>query len=164
MSRTLKLSLFCAGIFACGVVAGGLGARKYAEHTASSRSSAEQPGGTQEGFGPHQLRRLTSELGLTEPQREAILPILEKAGEELRQLRRDSFRQSGTIIEAMEVAVAATLTPEQKAKLMVLQEEQRARIRAKIEERNRRRAEGGGERRDGGEGPPPPPPLNSPAQ
>ncbi|MCU0791594.1 MAG: hypothetical protein MUE42_01795 [Opitutaceae bacterium] len=156
MNRTLKLSFFCAGIFACGVVVGGLGAKKHFARPPAAGPGNAQPASAPEGFGPHQLRRLTAELALTEPQQAAIAPVLEKAGEELRQLRRESFRQSSAIIEAMETVVAANLTPEQKVKLAALQEEQRARIKAKMEERNRRRAEGG-ERREG-EPPPPPPP------
>ncbi|MBC8010693.1 MAG: hypothetical protein H7067_11430 [Burkholderiales bacterium] len=146
MSRTLKLSLLCAGIFACGVVAGGLGARKFIK---PPFHSPPQAAGQKEGFGPQQLHRLSEGLGLSEPQRETIRPILEKAGDELRDLRRESWRQSSTIIEAMEAAVAEQLTPEQREKLAVLQAEQRARIKARMEERNRRKAEGGEPRREG---------------
>ena len=146
MSRTLKLSLFCAGIFACGVVTGGLGARKYWHYP---QPPGPPPGQQNDGFGPQQLRRLSTELELSEAQRESILPILEKAGEQLRQLRRESFQQSSKIIEAMEASVAELLTAEQKEKLAVFQAEQRARIKARIEERNRRRSEGGETRRDG---------------
>lgn len=167
MSRTLKLSLLCAGIFACGVVAGALGAKKFIKPPHPDRPPQQQP----EGFGPQQLRRFSAELSLTEAQQQAILPILEKAGDELRQLRRESFQKSSKIIEAMEASVAGLLTPEQRERLAVLQEEQRARIRAKIEERNRRRAEGGEQRREGerserrpDEGmPPPPAPDSGPA-
>lgn len=163
MNRTVKLSLFCAGIFACGVVAGGLGMRKSMEPPEASNT--ERAGGPQDGFGPQQLRRLSAELDLTEAQSADLLPILEKAGVELRQLRRESFRQSGLIFEAMESAAAELLTPAQREKLTVLQEEQRARVRAKFEERNRRRAED--ESRRQGEGavpvpdsiPPPPGPA-----
>ncbi len=170
MNRSVKLSLFCAGIFACGVVAGGLGARKFHQPPAPPKVSKQ--GGMPEGFGPQQLQRFSKELALSEAQREKVAPILEKAGEELRQLRRESFRQSSVIIEAMEAAVAERLTHEQREKLVVLQTEQRARIKARMEERNRRRSEGGGPngepRRDGEtpgrrpDGPPPPP--NAPGE
>lgn len=146
MNRTLKLSLLCAGIFACGVVVGGLGARKFIKPPHHPQPPAP---GQQEGFGPQQLRRLSGELGLSEAQRETLLPILEKAGDELRHLRRESWRQSSVIIEAMEAAVAEQLTPEQREKLAVLQAEQKARIKARMEERNRRKAEGGESRREG---------------
>lgn len=166
MNRTVKLSFFCAGIFACGVVAGGLGVRKCIKPPAPPAKE-----NSQEGFGPQQLRRFTTELGLTEPQKEALLPILEKTGEELRQLRRESFRQTSSVIEAMEASVAELLTPAQREKLVVLQTEQRARMKARMEERNRRKAEGGktegGERHEGekperrpDEGMPPPSPSS----
>lgn len=160
MKRTLKVSLLCAGIFACGVVAGALGARKFVQPPRPPEPP--QQNNQPEGFGPQQLRRFSAELGLTEDQQRAILPLLEKAGDELRALRRESFRQSSTIIEAMEVAVSEQLTPAQKEKLAVLQDAQRARIRAKMEERNRRRVEGEAARREGEEPerhPPGPPPL-----
>jgi Spy/CpxP family protein refolding chaperone len=160
MNRTVKLSLFCTGIFVCGAVAGGFAARKCIKP--SKPQETAQPGGPQDGFGPQQLRRFTTELELTEPQKASLLPILEKTGEELRQLRRESFRQTSAVIEAMEASVAELLTPAQREKLAVLQAEQRARMKARMEERNRRKAEGGGERREGDnsehrpDGPPPP--------
>lgn len=167
MSRTLKLSLLCAGIFACGVVAGALGAKKFIKPPLPDRPPPQQQ---PEGFGPQQLRRFSAELALTDEQQRGILPILEKAGDELRQLRHDSFQKSSKIIETMDAAVSVLLTPEQREKLAALQAEQRARIRAKMEERNRRRAEGEQQRREGDkperrpdEGlPPPPPPGASP--
>jgi Spy/CpxP family protein refolding chaperone len=170
MNRTLKLSLFCAGIFACGVVAGGLGARKFFSprswhQPTKPGQTGQNPGGSpQEGFGLQQLTRFSKELDLTEAQRAEILPLLEKAGEELRQLRREGFRQASTVIEAMESSVAERLTPAQREKLTVLQTEQRARMKARMEERNRRRAEGGERRSDESNPPTPPPPTEvSPA-
>jgi Spy/CpxP family protein refolding chaperone len=163
MNRTLKLSLLCAGIFTCGVVAGGLGARKFI-HAPPTRPHQPQGGGQPEGFGPQQLRRLSDELGLSEAQKEKLLPILEKAGDELRQLRRESWRQSSVILQGMEAAVAELLTPEQREKLAVLQAEREARMKARMEERNRRKTEGAEPRREGerperrpDEGLPPPP-------
>ncbi len=150
MSRTLKLSLICAGIFACGVVVGVVGARRLPPLRAHAVVAPQPPPPPSDGFGPQQLRRFSTELGLTEEQRAAIAPIMEKTGEELRQLRREGFRQTTVIIEAMEAAVSELLTPAQREKLVVLQAEQRARMRAKMEERLRRRGENG-ERREGGE-------------
>ncbi len=165
MNRTVKLSLFCAGIFVCGAIAGGFAARKCIKPTKPSQGTT-QAGSAQDGFGPQQLRRFSAELDLTEAQKAALLPILEKTGEELRQLRRESFRQTSAVIEAMEASVAELLTPAQREKLAVLQAEQRARMKARMEERNRRKAEGG-ERREGenperrSDGPPPPPPAET---
>ena len=143
MSRTLKLSLVCAGIFACGVVVGVVGARRLAPVHAHRAPPAQPTPPPSEGFGPQQLKRFSAELGLTEEQKVAIAPIMDKTGEDLRQLRRESFRQTTVIIEAMEAAVSELLTPAQREKLVVLQAEQRARMKAKMEERLRRRGEGG---------------------
>lgn len=161
MNRTLKISLFILGIFVCGVVVGAVGARRLAE-----RSSRAHGGGGPETFGPHLMRRLTSELALTQDQLAAIDPVIKQAGEQLRELRRDSMKQSGAIIEAMDAAISAELAPAQREKFVVLKEAQKARMKAIMEERHRRRsAEGGDERgreRDGererkrrDEGPPP---------
>jgi hypothetical protein len=148
MNRTLKVSLFIAGIFACGVVVGAFGAKRFA--------AGQRPPGGPEGFGPNILRRLTSELVLSEEQRLAIEPVIRRAGEELRVLRQDSMKQSGAVIEAMNVAVSAELTPGQREKFEVLKEAQKARMKIIMEERQRRRAEGGDRERDRERRPPPP--------
>lgn len=148
MNRTLKFLLICGGIFVCGVVAGGFGARRFWE-----------PPRPPDSFGPRTLQRLTGELSLTPEQRSAIEPVITQASDELRRLRRESWKQSGAVIESMDAGVLAVLTPEQRARFSELKAEQRARMQAATEERQRRRGEGegeGGPRREGGERPPPP--------
>lgn len=142
MKPSLKLSLLCVGIFASGAVAGGFGGRKFFPPPSLARASAPGGGGAQESFGAQQLRRFTAELELTDAQREALRPIMEQAGEDLRRLRRESWRQSSTIIDRMEAAVALRLNPQQRERFAVLQESQRARLKARMEERHRRRSEG----------------------
>lgn len=142
MNRNLKLSLLIVGIFACGVVVGGFGAKRFIH-------PARPPGGGSDGFGPSVFRRLTSELELTEQQRAAIEPIIKKAGDELRQLRQESMKQSGAVIEAMNTALNAELTPAQREKFTVLKETQKARMKTLMEERQRRRSENGGGEREG---------------
>jgi Spy/CpxP family protein refolding chaperone len=148
MSRTLKLSLVCAGIFACGVVVGAVGARRFPAPPQRAKAAAQLNPVPSDGFGLQQLKRYSSGLGLSDEQKIAITPIMEKAGEELRQLRRESFRQTTTIIEAMEATVSELLTPAQREKLVVLQAEQRARMKVKMDEHLRRRGESD-ERREG---------------
>lgn len=168
MNRTLKVSLLIVGIFACGVVVGGFGAKRFFP----SYRGPGPGGGGPDGFGPSVLRRLTAELALSEQQRAAIEPIIKRTGDELRVLRQESVKQSGAVIEAMNAAVTAELTEPQREKFEVLKEAQKARMKAYMEERQRRRAEGGdrdrdrGERGDRGErapgepaGPPPAPPA-----
>ena len=143
MNRNLKISLLIVGIFACGVVVGGVAAKQIF-------GSGRPPGvgGGPEGFGPSVMRRLTSELELSEQQRAAIEPIIKKAGDELRVLRQDSMKQSGAVIEAMNSAVTAELTDAQREKFNVLKEAQKARMKSIMEERQRRRSEGGDRDRD----------------
>lgn len=160
MNRTLKVSLFILGIFACGVVVGGFGARRF-------MPPPRHPGGGAEGFGPHVMRRLTSELSLSEGQRASIEPIIKRASDELRELRRESMRQTGAVIETMDAAISAELTEEQREKFVVLKEAQKARMKTIMEERQRRRAEGGEREREPGRRPPegeaPPPATPPPA-
>ena len=142
MNRTLKVSLLIVGIFACGVVVGAVGVRRFA--------SPPRPAGMgADGFGPHMMKRLTAELALTDAQRVAIEPLIKSANDELRVLRRESMRQSGAVIEAMEAAVSAELTDAQREKFAALKEAQKARMKAIMEERQRRRGESG--ERDGRE-------------
>ncbi len=161
MNRTLKVSLLVAGIFACGVVVGGVAGRHYASKGSKDKAQAPQS----EGFSMRVMRKLAEEIELTPEQRAAIDPIISKAGDELRELRRESVKQSTVVIEAMDAAVAAQLTPEQREKFIKLKAEQHARMKALFEERQRRRGENG-EREPGGDGqkprkgedmPPPPP-------
>ena len=145
MNRNLKVSLLIVGIFACGVVVGGVAAKRF-------QPPGRSPGGPggPEGFGPSVMRRLTSELELSEPQKAAIEPIIKKAGDELRELRQESMKQSGAVIEAMNTAVTAELTPGQREKFNVLKETQKARMKTIMEERQRRRSEGGDRDRERG--------------
>jgi len=137
MNRNLKVSLLIVGIFVCGVVVGGVAAKQFL--------GPDRPpgGGGPEGFGPSVMRRLAAELELSEQQRASIEPIIKKAGDELRDLRQESMKQSGAVIEAMNAAVAAELTEAQREKFTVLKEAQKARMKAIMEERQRRRSEGG---------------------
>ena len=169
MNRTLKLSLICVGIFACGVVVGGVGMKRFGPRS-------RPPGMGADGFGPNIMNRLASELSLSTAQRAAIEPIIQKTSDELRLLRRESFKQTTALVEAMDVALAAELTPEQREKFAAFKAEQKARMKTLMEERQRRRPEGGsgpGERREHGDdrerrppedgaGPPPPQPAPPP--
>jgi Spy/CpxP family protein refolding chaperone len=163
MNRTLKLSFLCGGIFLAGVVAGGFAARHMPRPGFGGQPKSE-------GFGPQQLRRLTEGLDLTQAQRDAIRPIIQKTGDELRTLRKDSIAQATRVVEAMDAAVALQLTPAQRERLAVLRAEERSRMKALMEERQRRR-EGEEYRRPPKPGdpsspasPPPPEPPAGPAR
>lgn len=145
MSRTLRFLLLCGGIFVCGVVVGGFGARRLWE-----------PPQPPDSFGPRTMQRLTAELSLTDEQRAVVEPVIDRAADQLRRLRRESWKQGGTVIEAMDEGVSAALTPEQRIRFAELKAAQRARMQAAMEERQRRRTENDGTRRENGERPPAP--------
>ncbi len=157
MNRNLKVSLLIVGIFACGVVVGAVVAKQV------FGPGRPPGGGGPEGFGPSVMRRLTAELELSEQQRAAVEPIIKKAGDELRDLRQESMKQSGAVIEAMNLAVTAELTEAQREKFTVLKETQKARMKTIMEERQRRRSEGGERDRERGPSDPArPPPEGAP--
>ena len=119
MSRALKFLLLCGGIFVCGVVVGGFGARGFWE-----------PPRPPDSFGPRTLQKLIAELSLTDEQRVVIEPLVNHAADELRRLRRDTWKQSGAVIEVMDEGVSAALTPEQRVRFAELKVAQRARMQA----------------------------------
>jgi Spy/CpxP family protein refolding chaperone len=132
MNRTLKLSLLCGGIFLSGAVAGGFAVRQFPRGN-------NQP--KPETFGPQQLRHLTDGLDLTKEQKNAIKPILQKTGDELKEMRKESIAQATRVIDAMDASVAALLTPVQRERLKVLRAEERVRMKTFMEERQRRISE-----------------------
>jgi len=152
MSRVLKFLLICGGIFICGVVVGGFGARRLWD-----------PPRPPDSFGPRTMQKLTAELSLTDEQHAVIDPIVKSAADELRRLRRESWKESGALIEAMDAGVSAALTPEQRIRFTELKTAQRSRMQAAMEERQRRRSENDGARREGGDrsAPQAPPPEDS---
>ncbi len=144
MNRRLNFLLLCGGIFICGVVAGGFGARSLLE-----------PPRPPDSFGPRTLQKLIGELSLTDEQRVVIEPFVNTAADELRRLRRESWKQGASVIETMDEGVSAALTPEQRIRFAELKAAQRARMQAAMEERQRRRNESEAERRENGDRPPP---------
>jgi Spy/CpxP family protein refolding chaperone len=132
MNRTLKLSLLCGGIFLAGAVAGGFAVKNFPR-------PGNQP--RPEAFGPLQLRRLAEGLDLTKEQRKAILPLLQKTGEQLRVMRKESIAQATREVAAMDAAVGALLTPAQRERLAVLRAEDRVRMKKIMEEHQRRQNE-----------------------
>ncbi len=156
MNRTLKIALVFTGIFLCGAVAGGVCVRRLMHAAPPS----VRGGPNEEGFAPRTLRRLVTELELTAEQRATIEPIVQKAGDDLRRLRKESMQQTSVVFEAMDGLIAEHLTPVQRERFTELKAAQRQRMKTYMEERQRRSGEG--ERREGAERPPrpdaPPPP------
>lgn len=148
MNRTLKISLVCVGIFAAGAASGVLGTLRYDQIKREARRA------NAESFGPSQMRRFAAGLELTPEQQAKIQPILSETADELRKLRKESYRSGATLIAAMEARMAELLTPEQRERLAVMQAEQRERIRQRFGDPSRR-PEGGDRERH--QSPPPPP-------
>lgn len=151
MSRVLKLSLICTGIFIAGGVSGVLGTLRYNEIKRETRRA------NVDSFGPNQMRRFSEALDLSEEQRAQIRPILDETGEELRKLRRESYRSFAALTAQMEARMAEILTPEQRERLVDMQSEQRERLRKRLADYGRKRD--GGDRDRGAPHPPPPPPA-----
>ena len=149
MNRTLKLSFVFGGIFISGVVVGAIGARRAFPLS----HPPLRAGAGDEGFSPRTMRRLSTELGLTEEQRAAINPILQKAGDDLRHLRQESLQQTTAIFEAMDASLAEQFTPAQRERFAELKAAQRARMKAVMEERTHHKGDADGARRDGHERP-----------
>lgn len=156
MSRQVKVVLACAGLFLSGALTGGFVVLKQHQEPVPANPEARPPSPPTDSFGPSQMRRFAEALELTDAQMEAIRPLITEAGEELRRLRRDSFRASTQVIERMESGVAEVLSEEQRVKLAEMQAAQRELMRQRMADRERRRSETGGDgpMRPGGPGGP----------
>ena len=151
MNRVLKLSLICTGIFIAGGVSGVLDTLRYNEIKREARRA------NVDSFGPSQMRRFSEALDLSEEQRAQLRPILDETGEELRKLRRESYRSFAALTAQMEARMAEILTPEQRERLVEMQSEQRDRLRKRLADYGRKRD--AGDRDRGAPRPPPPPPA-----
>lgn len=150
MNKRWQIFLVCVGLFAAGAVCGGVVALRYAR--AGDRSRPLERGRIADQL----MERFTSELKLTPEQQAQIRPILLQGDDEIRRLRRESFRAGATVMERMHNEIGAVLTPEQREKLEAMRE----RFHHRVE--NRRRGEPGDPGRPGGPGAPPPEPRGEP--
>ncbi len=132
MDKTWKVVLVFIGIFAAGLVVGGLVTLRVVKSLAPPRM------GSPEQFGPQLIKRFTTKLELTPDQQEKIKPIITQGAEELRQMRRTAWINSQAVIDRMEAEIAAQLTADQKVKFDQMLAEQRERMKRFLEERNRR--------------------------
>ena len=149
MDKTWKVIVAFVGIFAAGLVVGGLVTLRVVKSLDPARL------GSPEQFGPQMLKRFADKLELTPDQEEKIKPLISRAAEELHQMRRTSWVNSQAVIDRLDSDISAELTPAQKTKFEQLRAEQRERIRRFTEERNRRMKDN----RRLGDRPPPPPPA-----
>ena len=146
MDKPWKVVLAFIGIFAAGLLVGGLVTLRVVKNLAPARM------GSPEQFGPQLMKRYTAKLELTPEQQDKINPLIMRAGEELRQMRRATWTNSQAVIDRVEAEISAQLTPEQKTKFEQMHLEQRDRMKRFLEERARRLKDGRGP----DAGPPPP--------
>ena len=96
MDKTWTVVLVFIGIFAAGLVVGGLVTLRVVKYFAPPRL------GSPEQFGPQLIKRFTTKLELTPDQQEKIKPIITQGAEELRQMRRTAWINSQAVIDRME--------------------------------------------------------------
>jgi Spy/CpxP family protein refolding chaperone len=169
MEKSWRVILAFVGIFAAGIVTGGLITFRFtpkrgewrSQQNPAQRGQAGNVNRSQLQFGPQLLSRLTEQLELTEEQRKAIKPIETRTTEELRRLRRETQHNTELIIESMQDDISKELTPEQRVKFDEMIVKARERIKKFIQEqeqqwRQRRESkESGGPNRPRDGQPPP---------
>jgi Spy/CpxP family protein refolding chaperone len=104
---------------------------------------------------------MAERLELTNEQKEKIRPLVDRAEDEIRQLRQISIKETGLILRRLQQTLAVELTPEQRKKLEKMQERQRELMREERPGLPPPRERKGGKRE--GTTPPPPPSPTAPA-
>lgn len=135
--------LFLAGIFLAGAVSG-----VFVAPLVHGRDRGRLP---PRAFHERNMERLERTLELTPEQRTQVDLLLRETGDRLAKMRRESLREGFEQIRAMNVKIAALLTPEQRTKFEAFQREQLERINRHQAERDQRHG------RNPADGPPPPP-------
>jgi Spy/CpxP family protein refolding chaperone len=135
MARTWQVILATVVIFVAGLVTGGataFGIVRWVGHHRAMNPGALVQGSPRTGqamqFGLQQLRRLESQLDLTDEQKARIAPIVGRTADELGRDRREVQLRTALAIEKMQDDVAEILTPEQRAKFEGMVVQQRARF------------------------------------
>ena len=148
MNKPWKVILAFASVFLAGAIFGGLLLMRFDPRgrPAPKRPSNNLPpsaGVVRSSL----LRDLMTRLDLTQEQKAKILPVVDRAEEDLRKVRQDSFHESGAILKRLYDEVNSDLTSEQRKKLEKIQERQRELMR---EDRERRAGAPGGPREKSG--------------
>ena len=110
-----------AGLFALGVVSGGLGAHLFYAR------ALERPPAPPPFFGGRMGPRLERHLDLTPAQGEQLRQILDETRREAEALRRDLAPRIREVMERSEERIREILTPEQRRRFEELQRQQRRR-------------------------------------
>ena len=160
-TKTWKVVLVFAGVFAAGVVTGATWSWRFGRPGPEERPRWAGP-----GFGNRMMERMREDLNLTDEQKARLEPIVQRSDEELQTLRRGQLQEVAQIMDRVHAEVAAVLTPDQRTKLEEMRERFRQRAeRMRREFREHREGRGFGEGHPGFGPPPelePPPPLPPP--
>lgn len=124
MNKSLKAVLVFSGVFLAGVIVGGVVSWRTSRVVMHQRmAQAEQR------FVGQQLRRMVTDLDLSEAQTAQVKAILDRAGEELRKHREETFKTAKAIVDRMHADIALLLTSEQKQRMEELRRRQGERLR-----------------------------------
>jgi hypothetical protein len=138
MEKPWKVILAFIGVFVAGATFGGLLALRLARQLASQPARWAGPGmtpppagapGLRSPGGPPNppmpqavqsaqlMRRVTSQIGLTKPQRERVMPIIERAVQDFWRQHQGYNRENGFLLQRLKQDIGRELTPEQQVKL-----------------------------------------------
>jgi Spy/CpxP family protein refolding chaperone len=120
--RNWKTIAGVIGVFALGMVAGGLLTARVVYKRAQSVAKGEAP-----LSGELLARRLGWELKLTQPQREQLRDIMMASQLQMRDLRRQTQPQVATILRETDAKIRAILSPDQAEKFDKIVAERKAR-------------------------------------
>ncbi len=124
MNKTWKVVLAFTAVFLAGAIFGGLLAMRAGPRWAQRRVAPALP-----ALPPAVLRHMADRLDLTTEQKEKIRPLVDRAEDEIRQLRQVSIKETGLILRGLQQTLAVELTSEQRKKLEKMQERQRELMR-----------------------------------
>jgi len=145
-ARVWPIWFIFAGVFLAGGVTGGFISLRVVKSVVKDGRASDQ-------FTPRMMERLSDGLELTAAQRASIKPFVDSTWEDLRQTRRESV----DMMRAMEKAISAILTPEQKMIYDKMQARQREHWKNMTERRGPRLRDDDEKPRN--ESPPLPPPV-----
>lgn len=124
----MKLSWKALFIFFCIFVTGAVTGGVLTLHWFKKRPGPPTAKPTLEQYSRTQLSSTAERLGLTEEQRALLKPVFAQAYEDLRKLRKNTFKQTIELMESTNAEIEKVLTPEQKDLFDGLQVKQHERM------------------------------------
>ncbi len=124
MSQKAKVLLAFTGVFVAGAIAGGIAGLRMEKERAAAAATEKAAA----NLSPQLLKQLTSQLDLTESQKQKVTPIIDQSAEKIAALNQDyreatqDYREAFMALrEDMEKEVADLLGAEQRKKLEAAQ-------------------------------------------